>query len=251
MGESGFAGIRVSTRPDAVDAQVLSLLASYGVAAVDLGAQSMCDRVLQANRRGHTAEEVRRAAALVREAGMELGVQMMTGLYGDDDGGAQYTAAQLIALKPDTVRIYPALVLEGTLLARLWRAGTYQPQTMEAAVALCAELLEQFEAAGVRIIKVGLHAGEELRSRVLAGPYHPAFRELCEGRVMLRRLWDQLERERPSPGPVSVRVRPADRSRMAGHGGVNFRALHQAGYGITIVEDPAAPPLRPALKPEH
>lgn len=149
-----FRGIRISTRPDAVDGETLGLLRRYGVTAVELGAQSMDDGVLDQNLRGHTAADVERAAGLVRDAGFELGLQMMTGLYGSDEARDFMTAERLAACAPDTVRVYPTVVMEGTGLAALWRAGAYRPQTLEEAVSLGARLLEFFEGKGVRVIRM-------------------------------------------------------------------------------------------------
>ena len=112
-----FSGIRCSTRPDCIDADILSLLKDYGVKAVELGAQSMNDDVLRRNRRGHTAADVERAAGLIRAAGLSLGLQMMVGLPGDTPNGAWETARCLAALGPETMRIYPTIILSGSLLA--------------------------------------------------------------------------------------------------------------------------------------
>ncbi|MCI8497730.1 MAG: radical SAM protein, partial [Clostridiales bacterium] len=123
IGHDGFSGIRISTRPDAVDGETLNILQEYHVDAVELGAQSMDDRVLHLNARGHTAADVEQASRLIRENGFSLGLQMMTGLPGDSDKGAWETARRLASLQPDTMRIYPTLVLEGTPLAEWWREG--------------------------------------------------------------------------------------------------------------------------------
>ena len=171
----GFRGLRCSTRPDAIDGEVLSLLKAYHMVAVELGAQSMDGEVLRRNRRGHSPEDTVRAAGLIRAAGLELGLQMMTGLYGSTPEKDVETARALIALQPATARVYPTVVLEGTHLAALYRQGHYHPQTLEEAVALCARLLPLFEEAGVRVIRVGLHAQEDVERRRVAGPYHPAF----------------------------------------------------------------------------
>lgn len=77
-----FSGIRISTRPDAIDPPVLERLKQYGVKSIELGAQSMDDRVLVLNQRGHTAQDVVNASRMIREYGFSLGLQMMTGLYG-------------------------------------------------------------------------------------------------------------------------------------------------------------------------
>ena len=130
------SGIRISTRPDAIDDETLRLLKQYNVTAIELGAQSMRDRVLKMNNRGHTSDDVVRACELIRKYGFSLGLQMMTGLYKDSDTAAISTAKQIIKIKPDTVRIYPTIVLKDTDLEALYADNKYQPQTLEEAVEL-------------------------------------------------------------------------------------------------------------------
>ena len=163
------SGIRVSTRPDAIDDEVLRILKKYGVTSIELGAQSMRDEVLSMNRRGHTALDVVNASQLIKKYSFSLGLQMMTGLYGDDNHGARYTARQLAALRPDTVRIYPTVVLEGTELAEKMRSGEYTPQGYEDAARLCAGLLRYFEQRGINVIKLGLHASEGVECSMVGG----------------------------------------------------------------------------------
>ena len=137
-------GIRISTRPDAVDASVLQCLKQYGVTAIELGAQSMLDTVLTANQRGHTAQQVRVASALIKAFGFELGLQMMTGLYGDTAQGAKQTAIEIAKCKPDTVRIYPTIIMKHTYLGHLYESGNYHTLSLEETVDLCSELLAFF-----------------------------------------------------------------------------------------------------------
>ena len=236
----GFRGLRCSTRPDAVDREVLSLLKAYHMTAVELGAQSMDSQVLELNHRGHTPEDTVRAAGLIREAGLELGVQMMTGLYGSTSEKDLKTAKALIALRPDTARIYPTVVLEGTPLAELYRRGLYRPQTVEEAVDLCAQLLPLFEEAGVRVIRLGLHAEKDVERRRIAGAYHPALRELVESRLFLSRLLPELEKL--PRGRYQVKVRPRELSIAIGQRRANVRALEDRGYQVGFVPGEEAPP---------
>ena len=179
-----FRGIRLSTRPDCVDEGILAALAGRSVTAVELGAQSMDDAVLVQNGRGHTAADVERAAGLIRARGLSLGLQMMTGLPGSTPDTDRETAARLAALRPDTMRIYPTVALRGTPLDGMVRSGAYIPPTLEETVALCAELLLFFEEErDIPVIRLGLHASPDLEQNRVAGPWHPAFRELCEGRI--------------------------------------------------------------------
>lgn len=231
-----FSGIRVSTRPDAIDREVLELLKAHGVTTVELGAQSMDDAVLKSCRRGHTARQVTEAAALIREAGLSLGLQMMTGLPGDTDEGALRTARALAPLKPDEVRVYPTLVIDGSPLAEEYRAGTYTPQTLEQAVALCVKLLTFFEEEqGIPVIRLGLHAEDDMMRHCLAGPWHPAFRELCESRIFREKAENILENCHQTE--VVLAVNPACVSRMVGHRRENLIAFAKNGYTVKVVAD--------------
>ncbi|MBR2337923.1 MAG: radical SAM protein [Clostridia bacterium] len=239
--QGAFGGIRVSTRPDAIDDEILSLLCRYGVTAVELGAQSMDDEVLQENGRGHTAAQVEDAAIKIREASLSLGLQMMTGLPGDTDEGARDTARRLADLCPDTVRIYPTLVIEHTPLAQRYREGTYRPQTLEDAIALCTELLTFFEdERGIRVIRLGLHAEQEMEGHCLAGPFHPAFRERCESRRLFAKMKALLAEQEHTP--LTLRVHPTCLSQAIGQQKENIRALQALGYTVRVTADDTVSP---------
>jgi len=230
----GFMGIRCSTRPDAIDRERLDILKAHGVTAIELGAQSMSDEVLLINRRGHTSKDVENASLLIREYGFELGLQMMTGLPGDTAEGAVETAEKLIALSPDTMRIYPTIVLENTEICDRYRAGDYTPQTLDEAVSLCAKLIPMIENAGVRLIRVGLHASEELDHRA-AGPFHPAFMELCRSRIFLDALTADLKAKKICTAVVAVP--PQMLSIALGQKRSNMEALSKMGYTVTVKPD--------------
>ena len=236
-----FKGIRISTRPDCIDEDILTLLRGYRVTSIELGAQSMSDDVLSANNRGHTALNVERASRLIKSYGFELGLQMMTGLYKSSDELDRYTAESFIALSPATVRIYPTIVMRGTRLGELYLSGLYEPQKLDDAVALCAELITRFESVGIRVIRVGLHDTDTLRQDMLAGPYHPAFRELCESRIMLDKAISLLSATEKKEN--ILRVSPKCRSKMTGNKKSNIAALNKLGYDVRIIEDASVPDM--------
>ncbi len=236
--ESGRAsGIRCSTRPDAVDEEILDIYRRYGGTSIELGAQSMNDTVLTLNRRGHTCRDVYRAARLIKEAGFSLGLQMMTGLYGREPYrvDAMATAEAFARMGPDTVRIYPTLTLKNTLLARLYERGAYVPPALEESVDLCAQLVPFFEERDIRVIKLGLHADRSLEESLVAGPYHPAFRELVESRILYSDVLARLERL--GAGRYTVSVSPKEVSRMTGQSKENVRKLAERGFTVKVRPD--------------
>lgn len=230
-----FRGIRLSTRPDAIDEEVLGVLKSYGVTTIELGAQSMVDSVLVANRRGHTAADVGRASGLIKAAGFALGLQMMTGLYTDTDDLARLTAQRLIALHPDCVRIYPTVVLKGTMLEKLYLDGVYKPQTVDSAAWLCCDLLDLFEASGIPVIRLGLHTIDT--DSFVAGAWHPAFGEICEG----RRLFKKMSAVLTSEGEYIVRVSPRTVSKAVGHKRENIERFNQKNISVRVLADSSLP----------
>ena len=194
VGKGRFKGIRISTRPDYIDDEILSILKEYGVTAIELGAQSMSDEVLAANERGHTAEDVRKASRLIREYGFELGLQMMVGLYRSGHRQEDETFDEIMAIRPDTVRIYPVVILKNTRLAKLLESGEYQPMSFDEVLSLSTRALGAFTEAGIRVIKCGLHASEFVEQDMVGGFYHPAFRELCEGNIYRLKMESALDK---------------------------------------------------------
>ena len=237
IADGSFKGIRISTRPDAINPEICSVLKHYGVTAVELGAQSLDDNVLRLNRRGHTAVDVVRATRLLQQEGFETGLQMMTGLYGSTDADSLQTAEKIIELNPDTVRIYPTVVLENTHLCELYRKGEYHPQNVEDAAELCAKLLERFDEAGIKVIRTGLHSGGDVEGEFVAGAYHPAFKEICESKIYLRKALDFINKNNIPEGRVEIRVSPKAVSQMTGQKKANIRLLEASGYKAKITAD--------------
>lgn len=232
-----FKGIRVSTRPDCIDDEILDILSFYGVTSIELGCQSMDDRVLKLNNRGHTANDAVTASAKIKQKGFELGVQMMTGLYGDSDEGATETADKLISLMPDTVRIYPTVVLENTELEKLYEMGMYTPQTTEEAVKICSKLLLMFHEKKIRVIRLGLHSGGTVEEGFVAGAYHPAFRELCESRIYLDRVMDEIKNQKISSEEIEITVGSRYVSQLTGQKKSNLEKLSHMGYRVKITQN--------------
>jgi len=224
-------GIRISTRPDAINDEILSLLKQYGVTSIELGAQSLNDDVLRLNNRGHSAQDVINSSKLIKEYGFSLGIQMMTGLYGDCDEYAINTAQEIIKLKPDTVRIYPTLVLKNTDLAALYIDKRYQPQSIDDAVAICSKLLMMFNNANIKVIRLGLHSIEN--DSFIAGPWHPAFSELCTSYIFLNKAKTLLNEK----GSYTLYVNNKSVSKMIGQQKQDINSLKNLGFECTVKGD--------------
>lgn len=229
--EKSVAGIRISTRPDAINDEILETLKKYGVTAIELGAQSMCDDVLALNKRGHTVNDVINSSCLIKEYGFSLGLQMMTGLYGSNDEKDVYTAKEIVKLKPDTVRIYPTIVLQNTDLANLWCSGAYAPQTLEDAVKLAAKLLLLFKEQNINVIRTGLHTIDT--EKYVAGPWHPSFKELCDAEIFYKKAISLLEKQ----GNYTVFVHPSNISKMIGQKRSNIANLRELGFNCEVKPD--------------
>ena len=225
-------GIRISTRPDFIDRQILERLMFYGVTTVELGVQSLADEVLTEACRGHSVTDTDQALKLLREYPFQVGYQLMLGLPGDSFSFARLTAERTVAAHPDIVRIYPTLVLKGTELARWLHEGKYTPWSLQDAVEMAAYWLGVFSLYKIPVIRLGLHAAENLslEKDLVAGPYHPAFGELVESRLMLEQIRKGLaELGVGSAGGEDIKLcfSPRDYSKVVGHKRSNLFFLQE------------------------
>ena len=222
------AAIRLSTRPDYMDRDIAAFLRNHHVSVVELGVQSLDDTVLKAARRGHDRQDVRAAVAVLRESGMEIGIQLMLGLPADTRRTLMDTVKQVIELRPDFVRIYPVLVVENSGLAALYRQGQYRPLSLEMAVLLAAWMKKRFDETGIRVVRMGLQAGLDLEQALVAGPWHPAFGELVNSRLMLQ----QTRKLLASVGAdtrVCLTIHEKDQSTFRGMHSKNIQRLQELG----------------------
>lgn len=249
VGDGKFSGIRISTRPDCIDREILDILKKYGVTAIELGAQSMCDEVLEANERGHDAAHVVAACVLIREYGFELGLQMMTGLYKSSLMEDMDTAQYIVSLHPDTVRIYPVVVLRGTRLGELFEKGVYEMPSFDEMAAFCANLIVLFEEHGIKVIKCGLHASEFVEKDMLGGFYHPAFREICESLIYRGAMEHKLIYDFPyDSGDVVFEVNDKCLSKAVGQKRANIDYFSEYGFNVTIKGNKDIPPYKVKLR---
>lgn len=238
IGSGKFHGIRVSTRPDCITPEILGILKEYGVTAIELGAQSMNDNVLRLNDRGHTTQDIFNASRLIREYGFELGLQMMIGLYGSTPETEIETMNKIIEIKPDTVRIYPVVILKGTHLAELFETGIYKPFDFEYVVEFSAECLINFERNNIKVIKCGLHASEFVENDKTGGFYHPAFRELCESIIYRRAIQDIIG---DNSGKYIFRINDRCISKALGQKKSNIEFFRKNNVEIKFIPDNSVP----------
>lgn len=219
--------IRLSTRPDYIDGEVLSILSRYSVRHIELGLQSMDDTVLQATRRGHTAAQAEAACRAVTQAGFLLVGQMMIGLPQATPESERETAERIVALGAGAARIYPTVVLRNTQLCEMWERGEYQPLTLDEAIERSAACLEILEEGGVRCLRIGLCDGETLfhDGKAVAGPTHPALGELVQNEYYYRKLRLCLEQKQLSGKDVVLLAPKREVSRAVGHGRRNLIKL--------------------------
>ena len=233
-------GIRVSTRPDYISESRLDLLQAYGVTTIELGAQSLDEDVLLKSKRGHSIADVEKAASLIRSYGFSLGLQMMTGLPGDTLEKTLMTAHRIVELGADNTRIYPALVIKNTELEELYLSGQYIPLSIEEAVFRVKQIIPIFEAADITILRIGLHPSEGLLNGddLVAGPFHPSFRELAE-----TALWGDLFKDLSLPASsideLEISVPVGQRNMAIGYNAVNRKKLALTHKKVGFVEDPS------------
>lgn len=233
--------IRLSTRPDCLTPDDAAFLKNHGVTTVELGVQSMTPAVLALCQRGHTAAEVPRAVAALRQAGLTVGIQLMVGLPGESPASLLASAQAVVALAPDFVRIYPAVVVAGSELAAWHAAGRYRPLSLGRAVVLVARLKALFDAAAIPVVRMGLHDTPGLEGGIVAGPHHPAFGELVRARLLGKQIRARLA---AGQGAVrELRLASRDQSLLHGRGGGALRQLECGGrlQGVRLCFDPALP----------
>lgn len=233
-------GIRISTRPDYINQDILNMLKKYNVKTIELGVQSANDYILNKCRRGHSFEDVKSASKLIRKNNFILGHQMMVGLPESTQKDEIETAKKLIKLHPKIVRIYPVLVIKDTKLAEDYINGEYKPNTLQQAVETSAMLLQLFEKHKINVIRIGLQSTDEIcnpeneGSQVVAGPYHPAFRQLVESRICYDEFAKKIHKLNNKVKSVKVKVNGAVINNFVGHKKENIKRIKEL-YDVDVV----------------
>jgi histone acetyltransferase (RNA polymerase elongator complex component) len=230
-------GLRFSTRPDTITPTTLKLISDFPVTTIELGVQSMNNRVLEISRRGHTARDTHQAMALLRPEPYRIGIQMMVGLPGDTPVQALATGEAIAALAPDFVRIYPTLVLKGSPLARWHAQGRYVPMPLSEAIDLVKSLLALFLGKNIKVIRMGLQPTADLNSGagVVAGPFHPAFGELVHSALWRDAMHKWMSTHSIDGQSIEITVHPSVLSRIKGYRNDNLRWIGREFNAVRII----------------
>ena len=232
--------IRISTRPDCINKETLKRLKKYKVKTIELGVQSANDYILKRANRGHAFEDVKKASKMIRWNGFKLGHQMMVGLPESTRIDEINTAKALIKLKPKMVRIYPVLVVKNTKLEEEYKQGKYEPLPLVQALEVCKELVRMFADKKIEVIRVGLQNTDEIaepenkESEVVAGPYHPAFRQLVESAMWYDAIVGKIKKLNVKVKEVEVTVNPIDSNNVIGHKKENVLKLKDT-YDVDLI----------------
>lgn len=225
--------IRISTRPDYINKEVLKRLKKYHVKTIELGVQSTNDYILNRCKRGHNYNDVKKASKLIRRKGFALGHQMMIGLPESTKIDEINTAKDLIKLKPKIVRIYPVLVIKGTELEEECKANAYEPLTVNQAVERSKEIVAMFKKKHINVIRIGLQNTNTIKdpniegSEVVAGPYHPAFRQLVESGMWYDAIIEKIKKFNAKVKKVEIMANKQNINNIIGHKKQNINNLKE------------------------
>jgi histone acetyltransferase (RNA polymerase elongator complex component) len=238
--ENKVQAIRLSTRPDYINEEILDNLKLFGVKDIELGAQSLDDEVLSFVERGHNAKDVENASKMINSYGFNLGLQMMIGLPLDTIEKSKQTAKKILVLGAKSTRIYPTLVIENTPLATLFREKKYKPLTIEEAVEWTKEVYKIFLNKDITVLRVGLHPSKDILSGkgFLAGPFHVSFFEL-----VLTSLWKDKFSDKEfidnfsSCKAVTIKINPNDVAYAVGYNSSNKKFLENINPNVKFLQD--------------
>ncbi len=225
-------GIRLSTRPDYINEKNLEILKEYKVTTIELGIQSFDQQVLDISERGYKKDIIYKAIEAIKNSGIKLGIQIMPGLPGADMESDINGTKEIVKINPDMVRIYPTLVISDTKLERMYNENKYIPLSLNEAVDRVMQMLALLEINNIDVIRVGLQPSEDLREEgvIIAGPFHPAFRELVETEI----YYNFLDKILIDNKNIEVEVNKKNISKVKG---MNKKNLLRFGSKLLIKEN--------------
>ncbi|MHA1651518.1 MAG: tRNA uridine(34) 5-carboxymethylaminomethyl modification radical SAM/GNAT enzyme Elp3 [Candidatus Helarchaeota archaeon] len=180
-------GITIETRPDYCNKYYIDRMLDWGVTRVEIGVQNVRDDIYELVKRGHRVKDVITVTQLLKDSGLKCVYHMMPGLPGSDPE-KDLEAFDIIFtnphFKPDELKIYPTLVIQGTELYDMWKKGEYKPYTTEEVVELLVKVWQKFPR-WIRIQRVQRDIPVQL---IDAGPKKSNLRELIHEKLKKRNL---------------------------------------------------------------
>jgi histone acetyltransferase (RNA polymerase elongator complex component) len=227
--------IRLSTRPDYINDYILTYLKEYGVNIIELGVQSLDEDVLKKAGRGHNVEDVINASKLIKEYEFVLGHQIMPGLPGDTFEKDIYTTITSLKMKPEICRIYPALVIKDTPMEKMYKCNEYVPYSLEEAVNISKVMYDLYRKNNVNVIRIGLQPTESINEGrdIIAGPFHPSFRELVEGSLLVDIILENMKHEKNA----LIHINSKDLSKLYANKKIYFNKLKENDKSIVVEQD--------------
>jgi histone acetyltransferase (RNA polymerase elongator complex component) len=224
--------VRFSTRPDTISESSLEQIKDFPVSTIELGVQSMNDEVLALSNRGHNAKSSINAVSLLKKYGYEVGIQMMVGLPEDNEESILKSAHEILALKPDFIRIYPLIVLKGSLIAKWYEKGIYKPFGLDECVNLVKKIYILFNDQNIPVIRMGLQASEMLEDEnsMIAGPWHPAFGHLVMSELFFDKTVSKIKKQlskKPETDTITLTVHPSSESKLRGDKNNNIKKINK------------------------
>lgn len=227
--------IRLSTRPDYINDYILKYLKEYGVDIIELGVQSLHEEVLRKAGRGHSVKDVINASKLIKEYKFVLGHQIMPGLPGDTFEKDIHTTKESIKMNPDICRIYPSLVIKDTPMEKMYTSKEYIPYSLDEAVNISKIMYDMYRRNNINVIRIGLQPTESINEGkdIVAGPFHPSFRELVEGSLLVDIILENMQEENQGV----VYINPKDLSKLYANKKLYFNKLKENNKNIIVKQD--------------
>lgn len=207
-------GIRLSTRPDYINKEVMEQLKKYNVTTIELGVQSLDEDVLKKTARYYPIDTVYKACDMIKSYGIDLGIQLMPGLPGSTFESDMESAKKVVEIAPQNARVYPTLIIKDTEMENMYKRREYEVFSLEEAIKRCRKICSLLEVNGINIIRVGLQPSEDLRNGGVSveGAFHPAFRELVDGEI----YFDFLKKIKEKDGTLKIETNEKNVSKIVG-----------------------------------
>ena len=232
--------IRVSIRPNNINKKTIKMLKKYKVKTVELEVYSTNDYILKRMGMKYTYKDIKKASRMIRFNRFKLGHKITLGLPDSTKIDDINTAKNLIKLKTTTVSINPVLVIKDTPLEKEFETQSYKPLAVVQALETCKELAKLFNEKNIEIIAIGFEPldseieQEIFSQKVIAGPFHPAFRQQVESGLWYDAIVNKIKKLNTKVMEVEVTVNPDDATNVVGYKQENINNLKDV-YDVDLI----------------